>query len=158
MFPEGSLDITFQPLSYKILIHEVILQEAAVLLIQQDLDIDRAQAMRTLIRSQGFGTMLHPGDNSAHVQAAIDKTTRSARQQETLLRLWKSSDSIESFKDWVQAQNVKDDDTHIKVLQIKEEEKETGLPAEGSSGDVGMEAMGFRVIKNGAEEVYELMD
>jgi hypothetical protein len=147
MFPEGSLDITFQPLSYKILIHEVILREAAVLLIQQDLDFDRAQAMRTLICSQGFGTMLHPGDNSSHVQAAIDKTTRSAQRQETLLRLWKSSDSIESFKDWVQAQNFKDNDAHIKVLQIKdeikEEEKETGLPAEGSSGNVGMEVMGF---------------
>ena len=42
--------------------------------------------------------------------------------------------------------------------QIKEEEKEVGLLAEGSSGDAGMEAMGFRVIKNGADEVYELMD
>ena len=158
MFPEGSLDITFQPLSYKILIHKVILQEVAMLLIQQDLDFDCAKAMMTLIRSQGFGTMLHPGDNSPHIQAAIDKTTRSAQRQETLFRLWTTSDSIKSFKDWVREQKFKDDDTRIKVPQIKEEEKEVGLLAEGSSGDVGMEAMGFRVIKNGADEVYELMD
>jgi hypothetical protein len=96
MFPKGSLDITFQPLLYKILIHEVILREAAVLLIQQDIDFDHAKAMRTLICSQGFRTILHPGDNSPHVQAAIDKTTGSAQQQETLFHLWKTSDSIKS--------------------------------------------------------------
>jgi hypothetical protein len=49
--------------------------------------------------------MLHPGDNSPHIQAVIDKTTKAARRQEALLHMWKVSDRIESFSDWLHEQN-----------------------------------------------------
>jgi RTC4-like domain len=162
MFPEGSFDIAFQPLSYKTLIHEVLVREAALLLIQQDLGFDRVKALKTLTNSEGFGTMLHPGDNSPHIQAVIDKTTKAAQHQKTLFRMWKASNSVESFSDWLREQNFQDDDPRIKVPQIKvevkEEGKEINLRAEGSSSDGGMEVMGFRTITDGTHTVYELMD
>jgi hypothetical protein len=161
MFPEGSFDITFQPLSYNTLIREVLVREAALPLIQEDLGFERVKALKTLNSSDGFGTMLHPGDDSPHIQAVIDKTTKTARRQEALLRMWKASDSIESFSDWLREQNFQDDDPRIKVPQIKvevkEEGKEIGLPTESGSGDA-LEAMGFRTITNGTSTVYELMD
>ena len=162
MFPEGSFDIAFQPLSYKTLIREVLVREAALLLIQQDLGFDRVKALKTLTSSEGFGTMLHPGDDSPHIQAVIDKTTKAAQRQEALFRMWKLSDSVESFSDWLREQNFQDDDPCIKVPQIKvevkEEGKEIGLLAEGSSGDGAMEVMGFRTITDGTHVVYKLMD
>jgi RTC4-like domain len=153
MFPESSFDISFQPLSYKVLVHEVLLREAAALLIQQDLGFDRAKAIKTLTRSQAFGTMLHPGDDSPHIQAIIDKTTRAVQRQEALFRLWKASDSSESFGDWVREQKSLEEDARIKV-----EENETILPVEGSSGDAAMEEIGFRAVANGTDIVYELID
>ena len=81
MFPEGSFvfDSALQPLSYKTLIREVFVRKAAVLLIQEDLAFDRAHAVKTLNRSQTFGTLYHPGDDSDHIQAIIEKTTRSVQ-------------------------------------------------------------------------------
>jgi hypothetical protein len=162
MFPEGSFDLNFQPLSYNTLIREVLVREAALLLIQQDLGFDRVKALKTLTRSEGFGTMLHPGDDSSHIQAIIDKTTKAAQRQGTLLRMWKASNSIESFSDWLREQNFQDDDPRIKIPQIKVEVKEEGkeidLPIEGSSDDGAMEVMGFRTITDGTHTVYELMD
>jgi hypothetical protein len=161
MFPKGSFDITFQPLSYNTLIREVLVREAALLLIQEDLGFDRVKALKTLNSSDDYGTMLHPGDDSPHIQAVIEKTTKAAQRQEALFRMWKASDSIESFSDWLREQNFQDDDSRIKVPQIevevKEEGKEIGLPTEGSSGDA-MEAMGFKTITNGTNTIYELMD
>jgi len=161
MFPEGSFDITFQPLSYNTLIREVLVREAALLLIQENLGFERVKALKTLNSSNGFGTMLHPGDDSPHIQAVIDKTTKTARCQEALLRMWKASNSIESFSDWLRKQNFQDDDPRIKVPQIKvevkEEGKEIGLLTESGSGDA-LEAMGFRTITNGTSTVHELMD
>jgi hypothetical protein len=162
MFPEGSFDIAFQPLSYKTLIREVLVREAALLLIQQDLGFDRVKTLKTLTNSEGFGTMLHPGDDSPHIQAVIDKTTKAAQRQEALFCMWKVSDSVESFRDWLHEQNFQDDDPRIKVPQIKVEVKEEGkeidLPAEGSSSDGAMKVMGFRTITDGTYTVYELME
>ena len=162
MFSEGSFDVTFQPLSYKTLIREVLVREAALLLIQQDLGFDRVKALKTLTNSKGFGTMLHPGDDSPHIQAVIDKITKATRRQEALFRMWKLSDSVESFGDWLREQNFQDDNPRIKIPQIKVEVKEEGkefnLLAEGSSGDGAMEVMGFRPISDGTHTVYELID
>ena len=162
MFPEGSFDITFQPLSYKTLIHEVLVREAALLLIQQDLGFDHVKALKTLTSSEGFRTMLHPGDDSPHIQAVIDKTTKATQLQEALFHMWKVSDSIESFSNWLREQNFQDDNPRIKVPQIKVEVKEEGKEidwlAEGSSGDSAIKAMGFRTITDGTHVVYELMD
>ena len=106
--------------------------------------------------------MLHPGDDSPHIQAVIDKTKKAAQHQEALLRMWKVSDSVKSFSDWLREQNFQDDNPRIKVPQIKvdvkEEGKEIDLLAEGSSGDGAMEVMGFRTITDGTHVVYELMD
>jgi hypothetical protein len=84
MFSKGLFDITIQPLSYNTLICEVLVREAALLLIQQDLCFNHIRALKTVTRSDGFGTMLHPDNNNPHLQAVIDKTTKTAQHQEAL--------------------------------------------------------------------------
>jgi hypothetical protein len=153
MFPQSSFDISFQPLSYKVLVHEVLLREAAVLLIQQDLSFDRANAIKTLTRSQAFGAILHPDDDISHIQAIIDKTTKATQRQEALFRQWKASNSTISFNGWVREQKTLVDDSSVKI-----EEDDTGLPKEGSSCDAEIEEIGFKVTKNGNKTVYELVD
>jgi hypothetical protein len=59
-------------------------QEAALLLIQQNLGFNCMRALKTLTRFNGFGTMLHSGNDIPHLQAVIDKTTKTAQSQKAL--------------------------------------------------------------------------
>jgi len=164
MFPEGSFSLdAMKPLSYKIFINEVLVREAAVLLIQQDLCFDWAAAIKTLQRSGNFGTMLHPGEDSPHLQAVIDKTIQAVRQQENLFQLWKASDSTLSFNDWAREQKA---DNKL-LAAIKHEGDIDVIPmefaADQSVGDTGlgdraMEELGFKVVRHGDNIIYELDD
>jgi hypothetical protein len=77
MFPNDSFDVTpFRPLDYRTFREKVLLPEIGTMLIQQDLpQLDRADAVRTLRTSQEFGTLLHPGTDSCHVDDAIRRVT-----------------------------------------------------------------------------------
>lgn len=152
MFPEDStsFDPTSQPLSYKNFIHEVLVREATVYMIQQDLGLDRKKAINTLKHSQAFGTLLHPGDDSPHIQAVIDKTTRSFQRQKSLFRLWKASDTTLSLDDWVLEQKSANG-----VAHIKQEENDLRL---SSGGDAVMEQFGFKAVTSGSKVIYELID
>lgn len=124
-----------------------------MLLIQQDLGFDREKAVKTLGRSQAFGTILHPGEDSPHILAAIDKATSSVQRQESLYRLWKASNTILSLNDWVLEQKLA-----ARAARIKQEEKDVTLSAGEQSRDSVMEEFGFKAITSGSKVIYELVD
>jgi hypothetical protein len=98
--------------------------------------------------------MLHPGDDSPHIQAVIDKTMNTAWQQEALFRQWKASDSTDSFNDWAREQKTLDHNAHMKLeetdaglsARIKLEDAIVRLPAKGSAGDMAMKEFGFTTV------------
>ncbi|KAJ7128594.1 hypothetical protein C8R44DRAFT_580781, partial [Mycena epipterygia] len=60
MFPD-TLDLAkFRPLTYDIVLREVLIPEATIRLIQQDLDITAESAIDILKRSHTFGLVQHP--------------------------------------------------------------------------------------------------
>lgn len=75
MFPDGSFDINpFHPLSYETFRNEVLLPEAATLLIQHNLPhLNHEEAINTMQASQKLGTLLHPGVDSPFIDALIEK-------------------------------------------------------------------------------------
>lgn len=75
MFPDESFDINpFHPLSYQTFRNEVLLPEAATLLIQHDLPhLNHKAAINTMWASQKLGTLLHPGVDSPFVDVLIEK-------------------------------------------------------------------------------------
>jgi len=150
MFPQDSISAdVLKSLSYKVLINEVLLREAAILLIQKDLHCDRTAALKTRQRSERFGTLFHSGEDSPHLQAVIDKTTQAAHRQEHLFRQWKASDSTRSFKDWANSQEVDDG------AAIKREEVVIVVP---TVADEALKELGFKVIKYGDNVIYEIDD
>lgn len=73
MFPESTAGPVSKQISYPRLLEDVLIREAATLLIQDDLCITRERAIYVEKRSQNFGTAFHPGDDSTHLQSAIDR-------------------------------------------------------------------------------------
>jgi hypothetical protein len=78
MFPNGSFDIIpFHPLDVRAFREKVLLPEIRILLIQQDLlHLNRASAIGLLHASQEFGSQLHPGTDSPHVDNLIRCVSR----------------------------------------------------------------------------------
>jgi len=61
MFPERDINLEyFSPLAWSSLLHEFLLPEVAVLLIQQDLGLGREAAIAILHESRRFGNAMHP--------------------------------------------------------------------------------------------------
>jgi len=101
-----------------------------------------------------FGTMLHPGEDSPHILAAIDKATSSVQHQESLYRLWKASNTILSLNEWVLEQK-----SAARAARIKREEKDATLSVGEQSRDSEvMEEFGFKAITSGSKVIYELVD
>ncbi|KAJ7705217.1 hypothetical protein B0H16DRAFT_1213803, partial [Mycena metata] len=64
MFPDSpDLLAKFQPLTYEIIILEILLPEAAMRLIEQDLNIPPKDAIDVLRASYNFGVGLHPAND-----------------------------------------------------------------------------------------------
>jgi hypothetical protein len=81
LFPDDSIDLQlYRPVPWKSLIHDVLLPETAVALIQEDLGFTREKAIKTMRKSQLFGSILFPGDDSPHVQALIKYTHSTTRK------------------------------------------------------------------------------
>lgn len=81
MFPENTALPVAKQISYQRLIEAVLVREAATLLIEEDLHIDRKRAIYIAKRSQAFGTAFHPGDDSIHLQSAIDRVVGETNVQ-----------------------------------------------------------------------------
>jgi len=64
--------LLFRPLDARAFREKVLLPEVGTLLIQQDLPhIDRANAINILRASQEFGSLLHPGTDSPHIDKVM---------------------------------------------------------------------------------------
>jgi hypothetical protein len=82
LFPLGSFDLTpFGPISWNLIISEILLPETAVSLIQQDLKLPREDAIKAMRESQRMGSHLHPGDDSEHVDNAIRRANNSVKSR-----------------------------------------------------------------------------
>jgi hypothetical protein len=70
LFPDHSLDLEhYKPVSWDALIHEVLLPEVTIALIREDLGLDRESAIKTMRKSQKFGSIFHPeDDDSPHIK------------------------------------------------------------------------------------------
>jgi len=76
MFPEFSLNMSdFKPVAYQALISDVLLLEATVHLIQEDLSVSRYEAERTLEASKDFGRVYHSSDDNSTLDDLISMTT-----------------------------------------------------------------------------------
>jgi hypothetical protein len=75
MFPDQSFDsASFKPLTYYSLIHNVLLPEAVVFLIRDDIPhLSRNDAIKTMTGSMHFGNVLHYNEDSPAVQDVTKK-------------------------------------------------------------------------------------
>jgi hypothetical protein len=83
MFPEHTFDMAmFNSIPYEDVICNILLPEATVHLIQQDLSVDRRKAENTRDASVEFGRIYHSSDNNPIIDNLITKTTKVIRQEE----------------------------------------------------------------------------
>ena len=87
MFLNNTFDVTlFHPLDFHAFCTKVLLPEAGILLIQQDLPhLSRKDAIKTMENSQPLGAEMHPGENSPHVNAIMERTARINRHMSKYL-------------------------------------------------------------------------
>jgi len=115
LFPDGSLDLKhFEPVPWDSLIHVVLLPEAAVALIQDDLGLNRKDAIATMRESQAFGSALHPGDDSPHVEKLLRYTRRLMSAENTGYPLWIASGATLGLSEWANLQKKLGKDVNIK--------------------------------------------
>jgi hypothetical protein len=150
LFPDQSFDLKpFHPLSWKAIIHDVLLPETVVYLIQDDLQLSRAEALKTLRTSAQYGSLQFPGDDSEHVAKAHADVRRIMDREKVRYRLWVDSRSLLGFNDWVHEQTQLADE-----FQMKKERMDIEL---GITGASTMDAT-FTVTDIDGHEVYELLD
>jgi hypothetical protein len=83
MFPEHTFDmVMFNSIPYEDVICNILLPEATVHLIQQDLSVDQHKAENTCDASVEFGHIYHSSDNNSIINNLITKTTKVIRQEE----------------------------------------------------------------------------
>jgi hypothetical protein len=94
MFPDG-MDLTHvKPLTYAVLLNEVLLPEAAQHIVQEDLDLMPLAAKNTLRASHIFGVVQHPSSSESLALAeAIRKTTEITRRAMSKYRSWLAADT-----------------------------------------------------------------
>ncbi|OSC98755.1 hypothetical protein PYCCODRAFT_1427689 [Trametes coccinea BRFM310] len=92
----------FSDLDYDSVLANVLLQEAAVLLIQADLQIVRAGAITTLDESRTYGRHRYPGNhnNDRDVHEVMVKIARIKKYPEALFTEYSATDSKLDFLDW----------------------------------------------------------
>jgi len=123
LFPRSSINLVdIRPLTYDILVREVLALEAATRLIQTDLKISRQEAIGILEDSCTFGNNLHdassPG-NEIHIQNAVHWAQRSGRLDASVYRSWVESGSQLPIFEWVKEQKEKEDEMRIKREEIE---------------------------------------
>ncbi|KAF5376408.1 hypothetical protein D9615_008616 [Tricholomella constricta] len=133
------------PLSQDTFLREVLVPEAAVLIIQEDLRLSRFQAIETLRASHTFGNMLHPIDDTCSiVHAATRRGMYIFRCLQPLFRFWQASKTLLDFETWAKEQNDKEEEHRVKqeemdfdVVYNKSQESGTGI--EGNPIDLTLD-------------------
>ena len=139
LFPRSSINIiNIRPLTYDILIREVLALEAATHLIQKDLDISRKAAIGVLEDSCTFGNNLHDTssvENETHIQNAVRRAQRSGRLDASVYRSWAESGSQLPISEWVKEQKDQADEMRIKREEIELDpfgNSESSIPIKGA--------------------------
>ncbi|KAJ7080153.1 hypothetical protein B0H15DRAFT_804147 [Mycena belliarum] len=129
MFPP-SIDLApFHPLTYDIILREVLIPEATLQLIQQDLEVAPDEAIEILKQSHTFGLVQNPADdNCEYYIAAMRSISMSHRRAEWSLRTWEASGTDLDFEPWLQGQKELEE-----AIAIKSEPTDFSVPA--SDGD-----------------------
>ncbi|KAJ6477577.1 hypothetical protein C8R45DRAFT_1101893 [Mycena sanguinolenta] len=108
MFPDD-LDLnSYSPLTYDIVLREVLVPEAAARIVQQDLNLSPRAARQVLTDSHLFGVTRHPSsDESPALAKAMQYTTQITQRAKSAYRSWVASRSPLSLSDWIDQQKVK---------------------------------------------------
>jgi len=112
--------VPFQPLSWSDVIHKVLLPEAVICLIVEDLPhLNRTGAIDTMKLSAHYGSVLHYNEDSPAVQDITKKLATTYARSNALYDKYESSQSSRSFNQWVHGMEKKSDsDAVIKVEEI----------------------------------------
>ncbi|KAF7349649.1 hypothetical protein MSAN_01691300 [Mycena sanguinolenta] len=108
MFPDNCDTNSYAPLTYDVVLREVLVPEAAARIIQQDLNISPHAAKQVLTDSYLFGVTRHPSSKECPALArAIKYTTQIQQRAKSAYRSWVASKSPLSLNDWIGEQKVK---------------------------------------------------
>ncbi|KDR70608.1 hypothetical protein GALMADRAFT_1349818 [Galerina marginata CBS 339.88] len=100
LFPPDLVDLEqLAPLSYMEVIRKVLLPEAAILLIHQDLRVPVPVATQTLHESQDFGSIMHPCDSESPAFIDLLKKTYDSSTYPNMR---------EHYRRWVRAESTMD--------------------------------------------------
>ena len=129
LFPESSIEtINIYPLTYNVLVEEVLAPEAAVCLIVEDLKTTRSKAIDILHESYTFGNNLHDPDspeNAAHLKSTAKKG-RKPPYGVSVYREWIVSGTALPVNEWFRAEKrrmtVPSPSLSDEELRIKQEE------------------------------------
>ncbi|KAJ7202315.1 hypothetical protein GGX14DRAFT_570820 [Mycena pura] len=131
-FPAGYDFSALAPLTYDIVIREVLVPEAACRLIQQDLGVSEDCAAEILCASYSLGFALHPAPPSCEFyDRATQLVVTSHRRTAWALRVWEATNSGLGFEEWLQQQQEMEERIKVKV-----EPKDTMLTSSGKTVDL----------------------
>jgi hypothetical protein len=99
MFPDSE-DVwgPFAPLSYAVVLREVLVPEAVTRIVQADLKITAKSAKAVISHSYRFGLVRHPAStDSPAIEAAIRYTMQN---DQAVFRAWLASESTLGLDEW----------------------------------------------------------
>ena len=124
IFGKGSFDLApLFPLSVSSVIRQVLLPEAAALLIQEDLDVSQETALKILCDSRIFGCIMYSSDQeSSVIHDVLQKTSKDSMWSEGHYRAWRHAKSAMTFGEWLEDQrtNGTRNDMVVKREEISE--------------------------------------
>jgi len=123
MFPDRSFDLTpWKPLSWYGVVHDVLLPETVVQLIQDDMPrLDRTRAISTSRNSLHYGNILHYNEDSLVVREVARKIADCMGRNTALYDEYEKSGSSLNFNDWVQ------EGKRAAMEVVKQEDIELGI-------------------------------
>ncbi|KAJ6570316.1 hypothetical protein B0H10DRAFT_1964782 [Mycena sp. CBHHK59/15] len=133
MFPDNFDLADFYSLTYEMIIREVLIPEAAVRIIQADLNLTANAAATVIAESHTFGNVLHPADDDCpFLMKCLRRIAQANQRAQSAARSWQASGTDLSFNNWVQVQKEA-----WAVQSVKSEPKEAMiLKASTSTGEV----------------------
>ncbi|KAJ6497906.1 hypothetical protein C8R45DRAFT_926497 [Mycena sanguinolenta] len=117
LFPESpDLLEALHPLTYDILLREILIPETTIRLIQDDLHVSPENVIGILKSSHNFGPALHPADDNCPIyERALNCIADSHCRAEWALSIYESSGSDLPFDMWLQKQKVTKETAKVKT-------------------------------------------
>jgi len=103
MFPDRSFDLEpFKSLTHYLLLHNVLLPQTVIHLIQEDLpNLSRIDAIDTMKSSAHYGNILHYNEDSPAVRDVVEKLAAVIARNQALYDEYERSGSSLGFNQWV---------------------------------------------------------